>query len=283
MVDQAVGWLIGGLIYVAIAAGMILLLVSFMPLFGAIFGVVPIILEAAVAKPIGFIWKPLRRCEHGIRGGGLGGACVQCDRLIVIQIERRERAARSEALFKSELARLHKAILAEEMTLRELEPGRFEDTICQLYESLGYSVERTPRSRDGGRDAIMHLRRDKILLECKRYNSNRAGRPDVQKFHSAMVTDLADGGIFVCLSGFTKDAKTYAEPLGIELVDKREPLRLMKDAGWSSSNSRQYMSLCEDCGQRNSVALDDEAVVRCACGELISRRLDLFTVIRGPR
>ncbi len=276
MVGQAIGWIITGFIYLFIATGALLALVVLgFPLAFIGTSIVRAILNVLVVRPIRFLWRPFNLCVHGTRGGERGGSCKACDKLTLDRIERSQRAAKGDELHNAELMRLNKAVLAEEVTLRELEPGKFEDTVCALYRSLGYVVEQTPRSRDGGRDAVMYLGEEKVLLECKRYNQNRAGRPQLQKFHSAMVTDQAERGIFVCLSGFSKEAASRAVAVGIELVDSHELLQLMRKAGWSGPNSRQYISLCEGCGQRSSIALDDEAPVYCTCGELISRRLNM--------
>lgn len=67
------------------------------------------------------------------------------------------------------------AYLAEhpEEIYRNLSPREFEEFMAQLYNKLGYNVELTQTTRDGGKDII--LRKPDVLgdmvyyVECKRY------------------------------------------------------------------------------------------------------------------
>lgn len=58
-------------------------------------------------------------------------------------------------------------------------------------------------------------------IECK-YWKNKVNKEVIMKFSELLNdTDIANG-IIVCKSGFTKDTQTYAEHLGIKLVELRE-------------------------------------------------------------
>lgn len=55
-----------------------------------------------------------------------------------------------------------------------------------------------------------------------------SGRPELQKFHSAIVTDHAERGKFVTTSGFSLAAREYvtANNLPIDLIDGPQLLQL---------------------------------------------------------
>ena len=84
---------------------------------------------------------------------------------------------------------------------------QFEDAIAQLFRSLGYQVKQTPRSGDGGKDAILVKDGAKYALECKRYSeATPIGRPHLQKFFAAMHDEGADGGFYVNTGVFSRQA-----------------------------------------------------------------------------
>lgn len=161
-----------------------------------------------------------RVCEHGIRGGKLRRRCPKCLALKAVQEEleedareaaelaraeqlrRTELATRAEEMAKREAARLSETYVPTMAQLRNLSPNEFEDTIAAMFERLGFEVEQTPYVNDHGRDAIMYHDGNKILLECKRYGEETTSdRPQLQIFHSAIVSDRAAAGFFACLSG----------------------------------------------------------------------------------
>jgi restriction endonuclease Mrr len=74
----------------------------------------------------------------------------------------------------------------------------------------------------------MHKGGKKFLLECKRYAAGRtSGRPELQKFHSAIMTDKADRGLFITTGGFTTAAKKFAASEPIDLVSGQTLLKIM--------------------------------------------------------
>jgi restriction endonuclease Mrr len=97
-----------------------------------------------------------------------------------------------------------------------------------MFERLGYKVKQTPYVNDHGRDAILTKDGKKFLMECKRYGKDTtSGRPDLQKFHSAIVTDGGVSGFFVTTGAFTKDAIEFAATVPIELIDGAKLVRYM--------------------------------------------------------
>lgn len=121
--------------------------------------------------------------------------------------------------------------------LRSLTSEIFEDEMAEVFRRLGYEVKQTPYVNDHGRDAIMHKDGKKFLLECKRYAAGRtSGRPELQKFHSAIMTDKADRGFFVTTGGFTTGAKKFAASEPIGLISGETLLKIMAVAARKEGN-----------------------------------------------
>ena len=129
---------------------------------------------------------------------------------------------------------------AEEMAWAEIDsylaaipPYDFQDIIASLLEAMGYSVSWVaPPGKDGGVDIIAYndplgTRPPRIKVQVKR-NAN-SPKIDVMGLRSFMAV-LGDGdvGLFVALSGFTKDADYEARQSHrrINLIDARRLLEL---------------------------------------------------------
>jgi len=99
----------------------------------------------------------------------------------------------------------------------QLPSRRFEELIGHIFERLGYHVELTPESRDGGYDisAVRRAETDvRLLIECKRYTPpNKVGRPIVQRLAGVLADrDVqATKGIIATTSTFSSDALQYLE------------------------------------------------------------------------
>ena len=108
--------------------------------------------------------------------------------------------------------------------LRSMDPYQFEEYVKDLLLSTGFKTAKcTPRSNDGGKDIIAtDSEGKKVFVECKRHEeSNKIGRPLIQKFHSALIDGNADYGLFVTTSYFNENAVKYARNKDIRLIDAR--------------------------------------------------------------
>lgn len=108
------------------------------------------------------------------------------------------------------------AYLAEhpEEIYRNLSPREFEEFMAQLYNKLGYNVELTQTTRDGGKDII--LRKPDVLgdmiyyVECKRYKEkNKVGLDVVQRLTGIVETDKVNGGIIATTSYLSPSAESW--------------------------------------------------------------------------
>ncbi|NJP39370.1 restriction endonuclease [Alkalicoccus luteus] len=97
----------------------------------------------------------------------------------------------------------------------------FEHIIAYYFQLTGAKkVEVSPPSNDGGKDVVFYEKKKKYIVECKKYTSQKIGRPKIQQFHSAIINENAAGGIFITTSYFTLAAIEYAQKHSIEIWDK---------------------------------------------------------------
>lgn len=132
--------------------------------------------------------------------------------------------------------------------LLTLPPRLFEQLIAFLFEGLGFSVELTSVTRDGGADVIAFkspapgLSQIKTIIECKRYTTNKkVGVDIVRQLIGAMHSFKAPQGIIVTTSFFTNEAELLASSSSIDLIDRGKLLKMLNSisAGtWTSIFSK---------------------------------------------
>lgn len=88
--------------------------------------------------------------------------------------------------------------------LKNMCPFEFERYVCDLFKLMGYQASVTSRSNDGGKDIIIYKKDYLAIAECKRYGQKKVTRPDIQKFHSAIIDCGAEKGFYITTSDFTK-------------------------------------------------------------------------------
>jgi restriction system protein len=194
--------------------------------------------------------------------------------------ERHRKNDEANKVRQDEAARLSKTIVPNLKELQKLSPYAFEDRIAQMFKRLGFEVEQTAYSGDGGRDGILTKQNKKYLYECKRYGDNtKVGRPEIQILHSAMVSDGAESGYFVSTGSFTKEAAEYARSCKIELVDGPALLKKLVESNPAASDKDIYFSICRDCGERVTHRLRAPADSTCPRGHVVSPSLTLDDII----
>jgi DNA polymerase III delta prime subunit len=111
----------------------------------------------------------------------------------------------------------------------------FERAVIGLLERMGFRAEMTKASGDGGIDIVATLARPivggKYLFQCKCFAlDNLVGAATVREFYGALTADRrAVKGILVTTSGFTPQAREFAQNLPIELIDGEELARLLAE------------------------------------------------------
>lgn len=107
-------------------------------------------------------------------------------------------------------------------SVNKMSGSQFEDFVGFIFKEIGYKVKQTPKTRDGGKDLILHTKNKKIYVEVKRYASkNLISSSLVLKLIGSAVSDGVNECIFLTTSGYTKDAIDTAEnsKVKIKLID----------------------------------------------------------------
>ncbi len=98
----------------------------------------------------------------------------------------------------------------------------FEKVCKRLLENMGFEVETTKASGDGGIDLIAHnyqpMVSGRYIIQCKRYTGS-VGEPIIRDLYGVITSERANKGILITSGTFTKQAQTFAEDKPIELID----------------------------------------------------------------
>lgn len=118
---------------------------------------------------------------------------------------------------------LMRYIAQEPMSMHELSPREFEKIIAELFKKLGYEVELTKQTRDGGVDIYIAKKTDLgkflFLVECKHYAPNRpVGIEVIRNMYGVLGMNKRKptGGIIATTSHFAKGVKEEIVELNLE-------------------------------------------------------------------
>lgn len=108
------------------------------------------------------------------------------------------------------------------MDINSLSGIEFENVCQQLIEKMGFSVETTKASGDGGIDLIANnyqpILSGRYIIQCKRY-SGSVGEPIIRDLYGVITSERANKGILITTGYFTKSAISFAGGKQIELID----------------------------------------------------------------
>jgi len=107
--------------------------------------------------------------------------------------------------------------------LFRLSPRDLEILVAVLYRKLGYIVELTPPTRDGGRDVIATKvvpgQSERVEIECKTHSSP-VGVEIARQLQGVVASSGANRGVLVAIGSFTRGArKAESKDSRLELVD----------------------------------------------------------------
>jgi hypothetical protein len=111
--------------------------------------------------------------------------------------------------------------------MQQLTGKQFEELITTVLARSGFRCQ----PRVGG----------KYLIQCKRYSPGiLVGSPIVREFYGAVSADPeAVKGILVTTSGYTEEARKFAQAVGIELIDITRLKALVTENGmWGATSPK---------------------------------------------
>ncbi len=227
-------------------------------------------------------WREqMKPCPHGVSAGA-AGACRECQlkdiehKVYLAEWQRKAEIQRqAEALRTREIQRLSHAWLSSSESYSSMTWQEFEDAIAQLFRNLGYQVKQTPRSNDGGKDAILVKDGIKYVLECKS-GAQCIGRPDIQKFFAAMHHEGAVGAFYVNTGKFSPQAIEYAKTWPVTLYDRDTFPSLVTRAYPVSEPARFAKTICLKCGEIVELPVQESKTsLLCPAGHTVESTISL--------
>lgn len=104
---------------------------------------------------------------------------------------------------------------------------RFEEYLKACFEIKGYNVELTNKSHDYGADLVCTNRKEKLIVQAKRYNG-KVGNSAIQEIVAAKAFYKADKCMVATNSFFTPSAIKLAKANDVELWDRNNILSMSK-------------------------------------------------------
>ncbi len=105
----------------------------------------------------------------------------------------------------------------------------FEDYISNLFRKLGFDVEATSYSNDGGIDLVATFNQPifsgKYIIQCKNW-IGPVGQPEVRDLYGVVMDQRANKGILITPSDYTQQAYDFAKGKNIELINGKILKRL---------------------------------------------------------
>lgn len=95
--------------------------------------------------------------------------------------------------------------------LDELEWRDIERLLAEVFDGIGFSIELTPPSKDGGKDIILQCvvsgKKHSYIVEVKHWRSStKVGGSAIKDFLSIIVNENRDAGLFLSTYGYTSNA-----------------------------------------------------------------------------
>jgi len=114
--------------------------------------------------------------------------------------------------------------------LATLTPEGFEEFVAELFEALGYDVERTGGTGDEGVDLRVRRRGLLAIVQCKYHSRGVVGSPELQRFLGTIHHTSSHKGFFVTTRTFSLAAEKFVAEHPIELIDGPRLVELVQEA-----------------------------------------------------
>ncbi|HTF03986.1 MAG TPA: restriction endonuclease [Bacteroidia bacterium] len=112
--------------------------------------------------------------------------------------------------------KLIESLKKQPVNIRSITPREFEELLADLLRDMGWDVELTKQTRDGGSDILAYLNTEVgrllCLVEAKHYREDRKiGVELVRTLYGTLCDAQANSAMLVTSSSFTADAKTFQQ------------------------------------------------------------------------
>ena len=119
-------------------------------------------------------------------------------------------------------------IRKQESYWRGLTGRQFETEVGLLFEKIGYNVEQTAATNDGGVDLVLRREGIMTIVQCKAH-AKRIPVSVLRELSASMVDFGATSAIIACFEGLTKTAEQYIANKPIHVLKLEDVLRLQRD------------------------------------------------------
>lgn len=165
-------------------------------------------------------------CAHGVIGALYGyKECIKCQQEKIDRDKKeKRRLAEEAAIRKAEKEREYKEWVSKIRLpeyLEKMHPQEFEHLICDLFKKMGYEVEETPYSGDGGIDGLLKKNGDSFILQCKRVKGS-VGEPVLRDLFGTMHANDTKEGFVVTTGKVSRQAKEWAKDKPIRILELNE-------------------------------------------------------------
>lgn len=120
------------------------------------------------------------------------------------------------------------------MDFSKMDGYEFERYISTMLRNMGFVVEETTYSNDGGIDVIAIWEKPifsgKYIIQCKNWQG-LVGAPEVRDLYGVVMDQRANKGILISTSDFTMQAYAFAEGKNIELLNGSTLQKLITENG----------------------------------------------------
>lgn len=107
---------------------------------------------------------------------------------------------------------------------------QFEQEVGSLFKSMGYQVQFTPVTGDGGVDLILRRGADVTVVQCKSHAS-KVGIATARELVASRSDFKATSAILVAASGVTGPTRDYCRRHGIQVLDSLDLAKAQKALG----------------------------------------------------
>ena len=112
----------------------------------------------------------------------------------------------------------------------------FERELASLFRGLGYAVEQTPASGDGGVDLILRRQGRTTIVQCKTTQAP-TGPNVVRDLYGTMVAFGANDAILASLSGCTGGVRAFIKGKPIAVLDMDDVIRMQSKGGQNGNHN----------------------------------------------
>ena len=141
------------------------------------------------------------------------------------------------------------------MDFSKLNGYEFEDVVGSLFRAMGFNVESTSYSQDGGVDLVIldkhPITGGHYIIQCKNWAQN-VGAPAVRDLFGIVAGEHANRGILISTSDFTPKAYEFAQGKNINLINGEKLIAIIQEFAPQLLSGKQFKTTTfESCSSFN--------------------------------